>query len=231
MMTLTHFRFCPHSRGIRLALAELGFDPVLVEERPWEWRSAFLARNPSGELPVLEIDGGTMIFGDYAISEYLADEIHAHPVDGLEVPLFPGDSEDRSEIRRLVAWFNGKLDREVTQDLLNEKIVPRFQQELAHTPDLDVLRAARTNLAYHMSYIDHLAGQRKWLGGDVMSYADLAAAAHISCADYLDEIQWSASPAAKVWYARMKSRRSMRAVLADRIPGLHPTLAYTSPDF
>ena len=34
MPRLTQFRICPHSRSIRLALGELGFDYDMAEERP-----------------------------------------------------------------------------------------------------------------------------------------------------------------------------------------------------
>ena len=231
MSKLTHFRLCPHSRGIRIALAELVLEPTLAEERPWEWRPAFLALNPAGELPVLQLDSGLLLSGAYAISEYLAEEFRVHPLDGLGVPLFPGSAEDRSETRRLVDWFHRKFDREVTRELMAEKVFPRFRPETPHTPDPELLRALRGNLAYHMSYINYLSQHRNWLAGDVMTFADMAAAAHISCVDYLDEIDWASAPAARTWYARMKSRKSMRGVLADRVPGLHPTLGYTNPDF
>ena len=75
--TLTHFRFCPHSRAIRLLLAELGIDPQLAELRPWEWSKELLELNPSGDLPVLQLESvgegdGTILRGSYAISEFLA---------------------------------------------------------------------------------------------------------------------------------------------------------------
>src|SRR5262245_59374468 len=35
MLTLFHHPFCPHSRFIRLAVAEHGVEVRLVEERPW----------------------------------------------------------------------------------------------------------------------------------------------------------------------------------------------------
>ncbi len=53
MPTLTQFKLCPKSRSVRLALAEIGVEATLAEERPWEWRPSFLALNPAGELPVL----------------------------------------------------------------------------------------------------------------------------------------------------------------------------------
>ena len=53
MHRLIHFRLCPFSRSIRLALAEQKTEVKLEDEKPWDWRAEFLALNPSGELPVL----------------------------------------------------------------------------------------------------------------------------------------------------------------------------------
>ena len=260
MHTLTHFRLCPFSRAARLALAEVGIVTVLVEERAWEWRPEFLALNPAGELPVLQIDDAAPICGIYAIAEYLAD---APPPDEFDVTapaaiedaapeldledvaaattdddsaalvnfgLFPGTAPERAEIRRLVDWFNGKFNREITQELLYERVYSRLQPDRP-TPDVDVLRAIATNLRYHMSYVNHLADQRRWLAGDELSFADLAAAAQLSVVDYLGEVPWEDYPIAKVWYARLKSRRSFRGLLSDRLPGTLPSAHYADLDF
>jgi glutathione S-transferase len=64
-----------------------------------------------------------------------------------------------------------------------------------------------------------------------MSFADIAAAAHLSCIDYLGDVPWDEAASAKEWYARIKSRPSFRALLADRIPGLKPPGSYADPDF
>ena len=50
-----------------------------------------------------------------------------------------------------------------------------------------------------------------------MSYADLAAAAHLSLIDYLGDVPWSQDEAAKNWYARVKSRPSMRPLLLETL--------------
>ena len=42
MIALIHHPFCPHSRFVRLALAEYGLEFELIEERPWERRREFL---------------------------------------------------------------------------------------------------------------------------------------------------------------------------------------------
>ena len=231
MQKLTHFRLCPFSRAIRIALAELDLEAELIEERPWEWRAEFLALNPAGELPVLQIEGGATLCGVYAISEYLA-EGPPRSDDEEPVPaLFPGDREGRAEVRRLVDWFNGKFNREVTQELLHEKLYARLLPGSDPTPDADILRAIRSNLRYHMSYVSHLAHQRGWLAGEELSFADMAAAAHLSSVDYLGEVPWEEFEAAKLWYARVKSRRAFRAILADRLPGTAPPPHYAHLDF
>lgn len=232
MHTLTQYRLCPFSRSIRLALGEIGLAVELAEERPWEWRAEFLSLNPSGDLPVLALEGGPILCGAYAISEFIAEEIRQHPVDGLSVPLFPGNREERAEVRRLVDWFHRKFDREVTRELLIEKVYPRAGGSAPRPPDADVLRAVRANVRHHLSYIGWLAEQRKWLAGDAMSFADLAGAAHLSCVDYLGEVPWDAYPSARLWYQRIKSRPSMRSLLADRVPGTPPPpMQYANLDF
>ena len=76
------------------------------------------------------------------------------------------------------------------------------------------------NIRYHLAYIGWLARQRTWLAGERLSYADLAAAAHLSVADYLGDVPWNEDEAAKTWYARVKSRPSFRPLLAETVPGL-----------
>jgi len=232
MHKLTHFRLCPFSRAVRIALAELDMEVELSEERPWEWRPEFLALNPAGELPVLQLEDGPTLCGVYAISEYLGEGGPGEADEERPWALFPGSRAERAEVRRLVDWFNGKLNREVTREILNEKVYARLQPGSGHlTPDTDVLRAIRSNLRYHMSYIGHLAERRRWLAGEDLSFADLAAAAHLSSVDYLGEVPWEEFEAAKVWYARMKSRRAFRTILADRVPGATPPTHYANLDF
>ncbi len=231
MHKLIHFQLCPFSRAIRIAMAELGLEIELAVEHPWEWQPAFLELNPAGELPVLQIEGGPALCGAYAISEYLSEEIAESQPERSTVPLFPGNRDERAEVRRLADWFNGKFNREVTHELLNEKVYARYSPGAFATPNAEILRAIRTNLRYHMSYVNHLAHQRSWLAGDELSFADFAAAAQLSSADYLGEVPWEEFGVAKVWYARIKSRRAFRTILIDRIPGIWPPAHYADLDF
>ncbi len=231
MHSLIHYPLCPFSRSIRLALAECEVEVRLETERPWDWEPGFLETNPAGTLPVLKTGKGPAICGAYAISEFLADSGIDETGDARAFAFFPGDETERAEVRRLVDWFQTKFGAEVSGYLLGEKLYRRFDPALGGAPDMDLVRAGQANLRYHLGYIGHLTGERNWLAGEHLSFADLAAAAHLSCVDYLGDVPWAEAEPAKDWYARIKSRPSFRTLLADRVPGLKPPDSYADPDF
>jgi glutathione S-transferase len=53
----------------------------------------------------------------------------------------------------------------------------------------------------------------------------------LSAADYLGEVPWNEDETTKNWYARVKSRPSFRAILADTQAGLPPSKTYADLDF
>ena len=130
-------------------------------------------------------------------------------------------------------WFGQKFFREVTDWLVTEKVYKRNmpRERGGGAPDMELVRAARANIRTHLRYIGYLAGSRKWLAGDQLSHADLAAAAQLSCVDFLGDVPWEEYETAKLWYARVKSRPSFRPLLADRMPGLTPAPVYADLDF
>ena len=133
----------------------------------------------------------------------------------------------------MLAWFNEKFFTEVSHPLVTERVYKRHmrQQEGGGPPDTDIMRAARRNIRYHLAYIGWLAGQRDWLAGDNLSFADLAAAAHLSVIDYLGDVPWTENDHAKNWYARVKSRPSFRPLLAETSAALPPASHYADLDF
>jgi len=231
MITLYHHPLSTQSRFARLVLGELEVAPELVEERTWERRKEFLLLNPAGTLPVLIEHDGPPISGVWAISEYL-DETRGFALN--ERRLLPASAEQRAEVRRLAEWFLFKFDEEVTAYLVEEKVVKRERAKTGGNggaPDSSLLRAARSNVRTHLFYIEHLISAKNWLAGDRMSYADLAAAAAFSVADYLGEVPWQDAPDAKDWYMRMKSRPAFRPLRSDMVRGHMPPEHYANLDF
>ena len=226
MVTLYHFPLCPFSRTICLALGEYGIAAEFIEERPWDRREDFLALNPAGTVPVLVDDDGSVVAGHWPITEYLAETRDP----GLLMPETP---RDRAEVRRLVAWFDQKFNLEVSVNLVTEKIDRRFMpREMGGGPtNAAAVRAGLANIRHHLNYVGYLARQQNWLAGENMSYADLAAAAQLSCVDYLGHVPWEENKDARNWYARIKSRPSFRPLLVDLIRGMPPPSAYADLDF
>jgi glutathione S-transferase len=210
-MQLHHHPFCPHSRLVRLSLGEMGIEPELIEERVWERRPEFLRLDPAGTTPVMIDDNEMVVPGPVVITEYL----------------------DETRGRRLSGWFNDKFFAEVSEPLVREKVYKRYMPREAGggPPDMAVIRAARSNIRYHLHYIGWLLKARNWLAGDRLTYADLAAAAHISCVDYLGDVPWNEDEAAKIWYARIKSRPAFRPLLALTMAGMPPAPCYADLDF
>ncbi len=230
MPQLYHHPLCPHSRFIRLALGEYGVEVELIEERVHERRREFLALDPAGQTPVLVEDNGFVAPGAATIAEWLDETLG----DRLgEHRLLPPSPVARVETRRLTAWFNDKFFNEVSNWLVTEKVYKRFTatEVGGGGPNMEAVRAARANLRYHLRYVSYLATTRKWLAGDKMTYADLAAAAHLSSADFLGDVPWDEEEPAKQWYQRLKSRPSFRPLLADRAPGVVVNPIYSEVDF
>lgn len=230
MAELYQFSLCPHSRFIRLIMGELAMEATLHEEFVHARRREFLMLNPAGTIPVLVEHDGLVAPGADLIAEYL-DETRGLVL--AEHRLLPEDPAARVEVRRLMSWFNTKFFEEVSQHILHEKVYKRIltPDQGGGAPDPGALRAARSNIRYHLKYLAHLLAKRNWLAGDRLTYADLAAAAHLSAVDYLGDVPWDEDEAAKHWYQRIKSRPSFRSLLSERVRGLAPAPHYVDLDF
>ena len=222
MRTLYHFPLCPFSRKVRVALSEKKLECDLIVENFWERRRKFANLNPAMQVPVL-VEPDTNKFPDsFAICEYLETK---YPDEKLI-----GYSEiESAEIRRLVSWFDNKFYNEVNRYLIHEKVLRYYTRVGA--PNSEAIRIAKSNIVPHMEYISYLTEENMWLAGEHITLADIAAAAHISVADYLGEVPWENYERVKEWYALLKSRPSFRKILNDKIPGFAPPKHYAVLDF
>jgi glutathione S-transferase len=221
MLQLLHFPLCPYSRKVRVAVREKELPAELTLVEPWRSGDSLLALNPAAEVPVLQ-DGELVIADSAVICEYL-DEVRPEPA------LIGKTPAERAETRRLVAWFDGKFVREVTDPIWREKLIKRIKHN--ETPDSRAVRVGLGNIDLHLAYIAYLFERRNWLAGEALSLADIAAAAQLSVLDYMGDVPWDRHPGAKLWYSRIKSRPSFRPLLADRLPALKPADHYDDLDF
>ena len=158
MRVLYHLTLSPSARKVRLVLAEKNLDFTLKLEKVWERRAEFLALNPSGEVPVLIEPDGTVLAGADAIVEYL-DEVYREKI------LIGINPVDRAEVRRLCAWFDVKMNLEVTENLLGQKMMRRAgPAELAGDPGRPRQPAGPSRLYRLSRRAAALACRRPFLG-------------------------------------------------------------------
>jgi len=219
---LYHFSLSPFSRKIRIFLDEKGLKFELKEEKFWERRREFLVMNPASQVPVLVEPDGSSYSDSVAVCEYLEEKYQNNLLIGSTI-------EERAEVRRISGWFNNKFYYEVTKYILDEKIFKHYRQQ--GSPNMEAIRAAKTNISYHLDYIEYLVNKRTWLAGDNFSMADITAASHLSCLDYLGDVPWEKCKAVKEWYALIKSRPSFQSILRDKISGFNAPTHYKNLDF
>src|SRR3954447_18361402 len=103
MRILYHVTLSPFSRKVRLVLAEKGLEFTVQFEKTWERRPEFLALKPAGEVPGLIEPGGAGVAGAEARLAYLHE---VYP----DIRLIGATLAERAEVRRLVAWFDVKMN-------------------------------------------------------------------------------------------------------------------------
>ena len=223
MWQLFQFPLCPFSRKVRLVLGEKGIAHELVRENPWERRDEYMDLNPAGETPVLvETDLGLTLIGSQPIVEYFDETVD-------KSPMLHGNAAARAEIRRLTAWFDEKLFREVVEPLMHERMRKRLVSR--ESPDTSVLRQAMKVANNHLDYLDYLLDHRRWVAGAGLSLADFSAAAQLSVIDYLGALDWRGHRQTKDWYSVMKSRPAFRPLLGERMEVIVPPAHYDKVDF
>lgn len=212
----------PFSRKVSFFLREKNIDFEIRNEPVWEKREKFIKLNPAGKVPVFIDDDGIAISESNAICEFIEEKTP-------EPNLIGKDIYSKAEIRRIVGWFDDKFAKEVMSKLIYEKIFKNFSNLGA--PDSQVIQDGVRNLRNHMQYICFLIEKRKWLAGDDFSLADITAASFISAIDYIGDIAWEDYQEAKTWYVRIKSRKSFKPILEEKIANFPPVEHYSNLDF
>ena len=222
MRTLYQMPLSPFSRKVSFFLREKNIDFEIRNEPVWEKREKFIKLNPAGKVPVFIDDDGIAISESNAICEFIEEKTP-------EPNLIGKDIYSKAEIRRIVGWFDDKFAKEVMSKLIYEKIFKNFSNLGA--PDSQVIQDGVRNLRNHMQYICFLIEKRKWLAGDDFSLADITAASFISAIDYIGDIAGEDYQEAKTWYVRIKSRKSFKPILEEKIANFPPVKHYSNLDF
>ncbi|HEY7457997.1 MAG TPA: glutathione S-transferase family protein [Xanthobacteraceae bacterium] len=192
MLTLYSMQLSGNSYKVRLLLAHLGISYRLIEVDilKGETRTpAFLAKNPDGHVPVLELESGHRLGESNAILVYLAEG----------TPFLPEDRLERAEVLRWMFFEQHSHEPALAAARWWLSLV-RGGRELK-THDIDHWMEQGYQALALMER--HLARNRFFVGGQ-SSIADIALYAHTHVAPEGD-FDLSGFPAVTDWLARVAS--------------------------
>jgi len=203
-MKLYSFPSAPNPRRVLIFAAEkrLQLDVVNVDLREGETKSpAFLNKNPSGKIPVLELADGTCIAETVAICRYLealAPEPNLFGRDALETALVEAhhrhiEFELPSSIG--AAWVNGPI-------VAAAGLVQPIEEQR--------LRGAGLTRKYYQRMDKELAN-RPFMAGERFTVADISALCMIDFAAAMVDLRPDdALQHLWAWHGRVSQRSSIR---------------------
>jgi glutathione S-transferase len=193
----------PNPRRVRIFLAEKGIT-LPVEQvdigKAVNRKPEFLAKNPLGGLPVLELDDGTCIAESVAICRYF-EEIQPQP------PLLGTDAKDRAWVEMWQRRMELELFRYVTGCFQNTHKF--FAGRIPQVPEYgEVCRnAARARLAW----LDAELAGRTFVAGERYTIADITALCAIDFGRVSDIRIAPEQKHLARWHEAVSSRPSARA--------------------
>jgi glutathione S-transferase len=206
-MKVYEYKGFPNPLRVRMALAEKGLSDrvefVQVDVPNGAHRQPeFLAKNPAGAVPVLELDDGTVIAECAAITEYL-DHLTGEPT-----------LTGRSAKERAIIHMQ---QRQIEANLL-DAIGTYFHQA---TPGLGPVLEGEQNPAWGekqktraiatMARLDQQLAQWPYMAGEQFSVADITAMAGFAFGGFCQMTIPDAAQNLRAWHDRVQQRPSFGA--------------------
>lgn len=187
----------PYARKIRVALAEKSLPFELEVDIPWLADTRVPGYNPLGKVPALVADDGEVWFDSPVIAEYL---------DTLAGPaLLPADRLAALPVRQAEALADGITDAAVAAFL--EGMRPAERQDPAS------IERQLGKIHRGLAALEQRLAQRKGLGGEALTIADIAAGCTLGYLDFrFAHLGWRAAhPQLAAWADGLLARPSFTA--------------------
>ena len=203
-MKIHDFPIAPNPRKLRTYLGEKGLEIpfVLVKLIAGEQKSdRFLAMNPMGSVPVLELDDGSFLTESLAIIEFL-EELHPDPTMWGETPI------ERARARRL----------ERIADLAVLGRVSRYVHAIGSPlpgiePDPAQAEKMRAELPLPLGVLDAELRGRRFLAGARPTVGDCTLFAACEFGRFRELEVEQGHPEIERWYAEFRARPSAQVVM------------------
>jgi glutathione S-transferase len=171
-MKLYTSKVAPNPRRVHIFLAEKGVEIESVEIDLGESQNLdpdFVARNPMGRVPVLELDDGAYLAESMAICRYF-EETHREP------PLMGIDARDKA----MVEMWNRRMEFEVMAQISGcFRHTHRYWE--GRIPQISEYgELCRKTVLERMAWLDGELANREFIAGDRFTVADITAFTAIS---------------------------------------------------
>ncbi|KRB52257.1 MAG: glutathione S-transferase family protein [Pseudomonadota bacterium] len=195
----------PNPAVVTMFLAEKGVelptqkvDLVGGENR----QPGYVAKNPAGQLPCLELDDGTVLAEITAICEYL-DEKYPTP------PLIGTTPEERAETRMWVRRLDLNICEPLTSGFRYAEGLPLFQSRMRTIPHAasDLKEIAKEKLAW----LDGLMAGKTWIAGERFTLADIMLFCFIQFGATVGQALDPDNKNLAAWQDRVKARVAEKA--------------------
>jgi len=203
-MELYNHAIAPNPRRVRIFAAEKGIDLALQDVDILAGQSRtpeFLAKNPSGGVPVLELDDGSCLADSVAICRYL---------EGLypEPNLFGRDLSEQSQIEMWNRRMELELFSAIGRTVQNTSSI--FQGRFKQFPDYG--EAQRAVAHQRLERMDRELNEHQFVAGDRFTIADITALVAIDIGGRLADIKIAPKLAYLTrWHELVSSRPSAKA--------------------
>ena len=202
----------PNPRVVTMFIAEkaIAVERTFVDILAGENRQPpFLARNPAGHTPLLELGEGNHLVESLAICEYL-DELHPSP------PLIGASTAERAQTRALLRQIDQNVVVPMTIGFRGAEGLPMFKDRLLCVPDA---AAGTKQLGQSgLAALDQRLGTSQWLLGNRFTLADILLFCFAEFGGQVDQPIPSSCSNLSAWQARVAARPSA-AISADPMNG------------
>lgn len=195
----------PNPRVVKMFMAEKGLAPAReeIDLMAGENRQApYLAKNPAGQMPALELDDGFVLSEVTVICEYL-DELHPVPA------LIGATPKERAETR----MWTRRIDLNIVEPMANgfrfSQGLPLFKSRIRCLPqaadDLKVIAQEK------LTWLDGLIADRTWITGERFTLADILLFCFLDFGAGVGQPLNAENKNISAWFERVKARPSVSA--------------------
>ena len=202
-MKIHEFTLAPNPRRVRVFLAEKGIEVPYVQVdigKGENRKPEFLAKNPMGGVPVLELDDETYISESLAICRYF-EELKPDP------SLFGSDAKERG----LIEMWTRRMEAEIFSKIAGcfQNTHDYFKGRIAQIPEY--WEVCKKSALKSLEWLDGELADREFIAGDRYTIADIIAMTSI---DFGRVVKIGIQPDQKNlarWHQTVSSRPSAKA--------------------